>query len=128
MENSRKILEMLSEKKIGPAEAEKLLSALGEGKKTFQCFNIIVSCPEEDGTKVKIRVPLCLLRAGMQFANVIPEQSLEKAQSAMLNKGIKFDLKTLSSMDVDELIQTIQELEIFVDDAESGESVRIFCE
>ncbi len=114
-EKRNKILTMLSEGKIEIAEAEKLLNALGS--KEF--LNILVDPKEEEGTRVKIKVPLRLMRAGVKLANFMPEHSRERVEEALQKRGIAFDLSN-----IDEFIEDLQQLELFVDDEER---VQIFC-
>lgn len=136
MEHKTKILGMLAEGKIDVSEAEKLLNAVASKetsqKKEFagtsqQFFNILVDSKKEEGTRVKIKVPLRLIKAGMKFVNLIPEKSREKIQNAMREKGINFDLNEIDSLNVDDLLDALQALEVAVDDSETSESIRIFC-
>lgn len=135
MDYKTKILTMLAEGKIDVSEAEKLLkavepkemppeNAVSSGTKQF--FNVLIESKKEGGTRVKIKVPLRLLKAGMKFVNIIPEESRKRIQGALRDKGINFDLNDLDSLS-DELLDAIRALEIAVDDNETSESVRIFC-
>ena len=134
MDNKAKILAMLAEGKIDVTEAEKLLNAVDAkerwSKKDFptsqQFFNILVDSKKEGGTRVKIKVPFRLIRAGMKFVKLIPEQSRNKIQGAMRDKGIDFDLNDINTLN-DDLLEALQTLEVSVDDSETSESVRIFC-
>lgn len=136
MEPRTQILEMLAEGKIDVSEAEKLLNAVDFKetplKREFsgtsqQFFNILVDSKKKEGTRVKIKVPIRLIKAGMKFANLIPEESRKKIQIAMRDKGINFDLNEIDALNVDELLDALQALEVAVDDSETGENVRIFC-
>jgi hypothetical protein len=127
---------MLAEGKIDVSEAEKLLNAI-DSKETSsrkecsetaqQFFNVLIDSKKEGGTRVKIKVPLRLLKAGMKFVNLIPEESRKKIQIAMRDKGINFDLNEIDSLNADELLDALQALEIAVNDSETSESIRIFC-
>jgi hypothetical protein len=135
MEHKTKILAMLAEGKIDVSEAEKLLNAVDskespkrEFSETAQrFFNILIDSKKDEGTRVKIKVPLRLIKAGMKFASLIPEESRKKIQIAMRDKGINFDLNELDSLNVDELLDALQTLEVAVNDSETSETIRIFC-
>ena len=133
IEHKTKILAMLAEGKIDVSEAEKLLDAVDSRESapkreiSQQFFNIFIDSKNEGGTRVKIKVPLRLLKAGMKFANLIPEESRNKIQTAMRNKGIKFNLDEMDSLNIDELLEALQALDIAVEDGETSETIRIFC-
>ncbi|MCU0612763.1 MAG: hypothetical protein MUE60_13370 [Candidatus Eisenbacteria bacterium] len=120
-----RILRLVAEGKATPEEAERLLSAVGKeaplpvAKGTPRYLRVTVD--SSDGDKVNIRVPLALVRAGMKFSALVPRDAREQ----MEEKGI--DLTALSSMDTEELIQALKELEVNVD-SHDGDVVRVFCE
>jgi len=138
-EEKKKILEMLSGSKITVDEAQKLLGVIdtdGSEKTSsdipqFLRIEVEPKC-DKRGDRVKIKVPLKLLRAGMKLAALIPGACHDRIQSAMNKKGIDFDLNEFSSKNVDELIVALKDLEVFVDseDEEEGhsETVKIYCE
>ena len=87
-EHRRQILQMLSEGKISADEAERLIAALEErpagssenvsdsGAKARPKYLRVQVDSEDDGhegpTKVNVRVPMQLLRAGVKLAGLIP--------------------------------------------------------
>lgn len=135
-EHRNKILKMVAEGKISVDEAGRLLDALPETAERVErpsggapkFLKIVVESTAEKGAHVNIKVPLRLLHAGMKIANLIPEKSRDKVQKAIDSKGIQFDLATLESLDAEELIETLSELDISAIDDESGERVRIYCQ
>lgn len=143
-ENRRQILQMLSEGKITADEAERLIAALekepppagdatahGEVlKPRAKYLRVLVEAQDHhsgNGTKkVNIRVPMRLLRAGVRLSALIPPQARERANAAMRQKGIDFDIAQIKPENLEELIEQLNDLELNVDDEHA--KVRIFCE
>src|SRR5579872_1086037 len=112
-ENRRRILQMLSEGKITADEAERLIAALEKGptmtatdsphaevlKPRAKYLRVLVEADDRDHngkqTKVNIRVPMQLLRAGVRLGALLPPQAREKANAAMREKGIDFDINQI---------------------------------
>ena len=89
-ENRRQILNMLAQGKITVDEAERLLSAVerepassvGESDEArrndkVKYLRVVVDAQDdEDGpTKVNVRVPMQLLRAGVKLSSIIPPRA-----------------------------------------------------
>jgi len=145
-EHRRQILQMLSEGKISADEAERLIAAVEEpfnGKFADQAFGQkprpkylrVVVDSEDDGrqdgpTKVNVRVPMQLLRAGVKLAGLLPAQALHRANHAMQEQGIPIDLTQIKPENLEELVEHLSELTVDVDqkDAASKVKVRVFCE
>jgi hypothetical protein len=146
-ENRKQILEMLAQGKINADEAERLIAALEREPAQAQAasdaaqttvakprpkyLRVAVESANEyshggQPTKVNIRVPLALLRAGVRLGNLIPPQARDKANAAMREQGIDIDLNKLKPENIEELIDQIQDVAIDVD--EDRAKVRIFCE
>ncbi len=135
-EERRQILKMVAEGKISPAEAEQLLDAVArtgpeadatqpaDVKAKPKFLRILVE--ESDGDRVNIRVPLSLLRAGVKFGSLLPDQAREKVSGALEAKGIHLDMANAADA-VEDLIQQLGELSIDVDEGD-GDKVRIFCQ
>jgi len=126
----RQILDMLDEGKITAEEAERLLEKLGvegrteDGSKAVKAHKLKylrVLVESADGDNVNVRVPLALVKAGIKLKGVIPEH----AHAKMHEKGV--DLDALSSLDEDELMEALRELQVDVD-SDKGDTVKIFCE
>ncbi len=146
-EHRRQILQMLSEGKINSEEAERLISALEDrpsgqssqsvsdsGTKTRPKY-LRVQVDSEDGghdgpTKVNVRVPMQLLRAGVKLAGLIPAQALQRANVAIHEKGIAFDLSQIKPENLEELIDQLNDLSVDVDqkDHATKVKVKVFCE
>jgi hypothetical protein len=136
-EDRRRILEMLAQGKITAEEAEGLLDAVGAApggqvgaspmaKAKPRYLRVVV---DDDGDRVNIRVPLQLLRAGVKLKGLIPSDAQAKVNTALNEKGIQFDLADLSPETLDELIDSLGELTVDVEEAGSaGAKVRVFCE
>ncbi len=146
-ENRRQILRMLSEGKISTEEAERLISALEEPsaarpsgsasssdtKARPKYLRVQVDAQEngqEGPTKVNVRVPMQLLRAGVKLAGLIPPQALHRANTAIHEKGIPFDLSQIKPENLEELVEQLNDLSVDVDqaDRDTKGKVRVFCE
>ena len=143
-DSQKRILEMLTEKKITVEEAERLLSLTGneeelENKSTdswtdklpFKYLRVVVQPgPEAEagqGTeKVNVRVPVKLIRAGLKLTALIPPQAADKMNEAMREKGVDFDFRNLKPDDIDELIEALSDLQVDVNDGK--ESVKVYME
>jgi hypothetical protein len=130
-DESRKILEMLSEGKVTVDEAERLLKALGGAEeagagteaaapKRPKYLRVLVQDGEDN---VNIRVPLGLVRAGMKLKSLLPEKARRKIEDKM--GGI--DISGIKPENIDEVLSKLGELHVDVDGGD-GEKVRIFCE
>ena len=146
-EHRRQILEMLSEGKVNADEAERLISAsegpsslssepgsASAGKSRPKYLRVQVDSEDDGGrdgpTKVNVRVPMQLLRAGVKLAYLLPAAAMQKANLAMLEKGIPVDLTQIKPENLEELVEQLSDLTVDVDqkDANSKVKVRVFCE
>jgi len=145
-ENRMQILEMLAEGKITADEAERLIAALektpaeadreaagGARRADAKYLRVLVEAESETGneapTKVNIRVPVKLLRAGVRLAGLIPSEAREHVNRAMHEKGMDFDLSQLKPENLDELIDNLQDLSVDVDQKGGKKAtVKVFCE
>ena len=112
-ENRRQILDMLAQGKITAGEAERLLAALekepmGAATATIETrrndrlkyLRVVVDAVDESGpTKVNIRIPMQLLRAGVRLTSLIPPQAREQVNEAMHKKGMQ-DTKDRTAQDL----------------------------
>jgi hypothetical protein len=133
-EERKKILEMLSEKKITAEEAEELLSAIskegagtGTVKKEPKYLRIMVEPGPNSKSpdRVNVRVPLKLIRAGLKLAALIPKGAQSQVNDALHEKGIEMDFSQIKPEDLENIITQLDDLTV---DVEGKESVRIFCE
>ncbi|HEV2467898.1 MAG TPA: hypothetical protein VGS78_01790 [Candidatus Sulfotelmatobacter sp.] len=146
-EHRRQILQMLSEGKINANEAERLISAFEEssrsrsadeslsaGKSRPKYLRVVVDSEDDGGhdgpTKVNIRVPMQLLRAGVKLASLLPAQALHRANHAMQEQGLPIDLTQIRPENLEELVEHLNDLTVDVDqkDANTKVKVRVFCE
>jgi hypothetical protein len=142
-ENRRQILEMLAAGQITAEEAERLLSALDKSetppagpatesapKPKPKYLRVLVRSEEghnpNDPSTVNIRVPMQLLRAGVRLASLIPVQAREHINNAMRDKGVPFDIAQIKPENLEELVDTLDDLTVDVD--QRNAKVRVFCE
>jgi hypothetical protein len=140
-EQRRQILQMLAEGRITADEAERLIDALEReqpesppgaaprSKPRPKYLRVVVN---EDGSggdgpsRVNVRVPLQLLRAGVRLASLIPPQALTRVNAELTKSGVPIDLTQLKPQHIEELIEQLDELTIDVDQPET--KVQVFCE
>jgi hypothetical protein len=146
-EHRRQILQMLAEGKISADEAERLISAFEQSsarpadsestpsEKTRPKYLRVQVDSEDDGghdgpTKVNVRVPMQLLRAGVRLAGLIPSQALHQANEAIHANGIPFDLTQIKPENLEELVEQLSDLSVDVDqkDDHTKVKVKVFCE
>ncbi|HYM77500.1 MAG TPA: hypothetical protein VE377_16130 [Candidatus Dormibacteraeota bacterium] len=144
-EHRRQILQMLSEGKITADEAERLIAAMeppvsassdaaSPAKPRPKYLRVVVDSEDDGGhdgpTKVNVRVPMQLLRAGVRLAGLIPAQALNRANHAMQEQGFPIDLSQIKPENLEELVEQLNDLTVDVDqkDANTKVKVRVFCE
>jgi polyhydroxyalkanoate synthesis regulator phasin len=141
-EHRRQILQMLAEGKITADEAERLIDALEREQPESQpgaaprpkprpkYLRVVVNSVDDssgDGpSRVNVRIPLQLLRAGVRLTSLIPPQALTKLNTELDKSGVPIDLTQLKPQHIEELIEQLDELVVDVDDAEN--KVQVFCE
>lgn len=139
-ENRRQILDMLAQGKITADEAERLLSAVERGSDTMvsvpsverrnalKYLRVVVDAVDErEGpTKVNVRVPIQLLRAGVKLTSIIPPRARTEVNEALAKEGIDVDIGKLTPESLEEIIEQLRDLTVDVD-AERAK-VRVFCE
>jgi len=138
-DDRRSILQMLAEGKINAEEAERLLSALdrsepaaprpvaaGGGAPRYLRVSVDTDEPGDGPTKVNIRVPMSLLRAGVRLTSLIPPQARDHLNAELAKNGVPFDIATLKPENLEDLIDQLNELTVDVDQEKT--KVRIYCE
>lgn len=140
-EDRRTILNMLSQGKITPEEAERLLAAVeaapaaaraapsSDAPKAKPKYLRVAVDTDEHGkpTRVNVRVPMQLLRAGVRLSSIIPPEARERVNEAMRRKGhTAFDLNSLKPENLEELVEQLNDLTVDVDQERT--KVRIYCE
>ena len=134
-DNRRQILDLLAEGKITAGEAERLIAAVEKSDApqsradgNFKDLRVLVDAqdPHDGPTKVNVRVPMQLLRAGVRLTGVIPDRAREQVNEAMRKEGIPFDINKLTPDNLEEMIEQLRDLTVDVDNASA--KVRVFCE
>jgi hypothetical protein len=144
-DSKKKILEMLDKKKITAEEAYRLLSVLDSKEgghedagretndKTKHKYLRVTIGPGENQSnsehidRVNVRVPMSLIRAGIKLTSLIPPEALDKANQALNDKGIKFDVRNMKPDDVESLIDALGDTQIDIEGGK-GEKVKVFVE
>jgi len=136
-DNRRQILDMLAQGKLTAEEAERLIAALerSAGGATAMTENdkvkylrvlVDTNDPLDGPTKVNVRVPMQLLRAGVRLTGVIPASARAEVNNALRKEGIAFDINNVTPQNLEELIEQLRELTVDVDNENT--KVRVFCE
>jgi len=142
-ENRKQILDMLAAGKITADEAERLIAALERApigdaagaaplarKPLPKYLRVVVEAEDGHGadtmTKVNIRVPFQLLRAGVKLANFMPPKARMQVNEALREKGIDFDVSQIKPENLDELIEQLHDVVVDMDNGRA--KVKVFCE
>src|SRR3978361_1932964 len=102
-DNRRQILDMLAQGKISSDEAERLIAALERSDlaprdiSNVKYLRVLVDAndPLDGPTKVNVRVPMQLLRAGVRLTGVIPTKARDQVNEALRKEGIAFDINNV---------------------------------
>ena len=132
-EETRRVLEMLSQGKVNVQEAEQLLHAVGspepgpdDRKVEPRYFRILVNKPAREGKKaenVNIKVPMTVVRGGLRIGALFPGFLARK--KVQLGNGAELDLSKVTYADLEAMIKDIGEVTVDVD---GDAQVRIRCE
>jgi hypothetical protein len=141
-EQHRQILQMLAEGKITADEAEQLMNALDreqpessagvapttKAKPKPKYLRVLVedSSAGDEPSRVNVRVPLQLLRAGVRLTSLVPPPALTRINAELDKAGVPIDLAQLKPQDLEELIDHFGDILIDVDDPST--KVQVFCE
>ena len=141
-ENSRRVLEMLSEGKVSVDEAERLLSLVDEEPETTTAVQppappappqagsarryLRVTVDSNDDEHIDVRVPLALIKAGVKLHTLLPAQATTGINTALQDNGINVDIDNLRTEDLELLIDALSEIEVNIQDGD--EKVRVYCE
>lgn len=142
MNNDRRsVLQMLADGKINADEAERLMGAMerSEAPPAFEprpapgrnampkYLRVTVDALEHGSpTKVNVRVPMALLRAGVRLTSLIPPAARDEVNRELAKNGVHFDISQLKPENLDELISHLDDLTVDVDSADA--KVRVYCE
>jgi polyhydroxyalkanoate synthesis regulator phasin len=140
-DNRLQVLRMLDAGQVSAEEADRLIAALDRqaivpaartvevAASTPRYLRIFVDEQGSDGdgpTKVNIRVPFQLLRAGVRLASLIPNNAKDQINEALNKNGVPIDVTQLKPEDLDELVLHLADLTIDVEEKDT--KVRIFAE
>jgi len=141
-EQRRQVLQMLADGKITAAEAERLIDALAREepesspgaaprpKSRPRYLRVVVQSDDDSGgdapSRINVRVPLQLLRAGVRLTSLLPPEALLKINAELDRSGVPIDLTQLKPQHIEDLIEHLDELTVDVEDP--GSKVRVFCE
>jgi hypothetical protein len=153
-ERRKEVLQMLAAGKITADEAERLIAALEKdkhppagaadanseaaAKAKPKYLRVVVDAPGDSEighglggskggpTKVNIRVPMQLLRAGVKLASLIPQQAQVYVNDALRENGLTVDLSQLKPENLEELIDGLSDM--MVDVVDKDAKVAVFCE
>lgn len=139
-EERRQILQMLADDKITADEAERLISALERERPESppgtalspaarpKYLRMMMNADDGIGgtSRLNVRVPLKLLRAGVRLTSLIPPQVLTKINTELDRKGVPVDLTELKPQHIEDLIEGLDDLTFDLDDPDN--KMRIYCE
>jgi hypothetical protein len=141
-----RILDLLATGKINAEEAARLLDALGSrqaqaadaetaaetagtagaAKSSTTPKFMYVKVVSVKGDNVNVKIPLSLVRAGLKLTSLIPPQAMDQINKSMAEHGMKMDVSNLKPEDLEELIESLREMEVNVD-AANGDNVRVYA-
>ncbi len=138
-EDRKRILGLLAEGRITAEEAGRLFDALGSAsgagspghvafKGAPKYFRVEVDAHEagEGPTKVNVRIPMQLLRAGVRMSALIPSTARDQINLAMAKQGVAFDINQLKPENLEDLIEHLRDFSVDVDNEQA--KVRVYCE
>jgi hypothetical protein len=151
IDDTRRVLDMLSQGKITVDEADRLLKAISagrpadavtadaapDGRGPARWFRINIHKPAKDEghtpKDVNIRVPIAVVKGGMRLGAIIATFAGEKAAQRMKERGLDLDLSTINGdlsrmngAEFDTFMKSLDDMNIEIDDGKS--QVRITAE
>lgn len=97
------------------------------GKPAGPAKYMYVKVVSTNGDNVNVKVPLGLVRAGLKLTSLIPQPAVDQINKSMAQQGMSIDLMNLTPKDLEELIESLREMEVNVDNAVTGDNVRVYC-
>ena len=138
-EDRKRILALLADGKISAEEADRLIDALGRtpaagapaatgSNGAPKYFRVEVDSREagEGPTKVNVRIPMQLLRAGVRLSALIPSTARDEINVSMAKQGIAVDINQLKPENLEDLIEHLSDFSVDVDNEQA--KVRVYCE
>jgi hypothetical protein len=109
----------------------KTLPPIAEAKpaapKSPKYLRVQVEEHDGDNSKVNIRVPLNLIRAGVRLTALLPAGLHGQINKALKDNGVDLDVSKVKPENLEELVEHLAELTVDVDGGK-GDKVRIYCE
>ena len=141
-ENRKQILAMLAEGRINADEAERLFAALDGAappaakmlaSQAPKYLRVLMEADDKHGgevrSKINIRVPLQLLRAGVKLASLLPPEAREQMNAALHDKGVGLDINQIKPENLDALIENLKDVSIDISGKKNRHAtIRVFCE
>jgi hypothetical protein len=78
------------------------------------------------GDNVNVKIPLSLVRAGLKLTSLIPPHAADQINKSMAEKGMSFDLASMKPEDLEDVVESLREMEINVD-SNNGDTVRVYA-
>ena len=139
-EDRKRVLAMLADGKITAEEAERLLDAMGRpvtasvleaprpanGSPKYFRVEVYADEPGDGPTKVNVRIPMQLLRAGVRLSALIPPRARDEVNRALAREGVPFDINQIKPENLEELIEHLSDFSVDVDNEKA--KVRVYCE
>ena len=141
-DETRRVLDLLSQGKITTDDAQRLLSAINAAateaavpapaeadKPKARWVRINVHKPAKEGHRekdVNIRVPIAIVRSGMRLGALIPGLAGDQVAKKMRERGLDVDFTKLDGVAIDAILKDLGETNIEIDDGKA--QVRITCE
>jgi hypothetical protein len=139
-EERDRILDLLAAGKISAEEAGRLLDAVDQRAAQAGPTSASSAAPKSGGVpkfmyvkvvstkgdNVNVKIPLSLVRAGLKLTSLIPPQAMEQIDKTMAEKGMSFDLKNLKPEDLEDIVESLREMEVNIDSAD-GDNVRVYA-
>lgn len=72
-----------------------------------------------------VKIPLALLKTGLNITKLIPLEAQSTIQESMQSKGISFDFTSFDSQNIEEIIDALEQMSIDVETDES--TIKVFC-
>jgi hypothetical protein len=89
----------------------------------------VVMVDNSDGggpSRINVRIPLQLLRAGVRLTTLVPPQALTKINAELAKSGVPIDLTELKPQHIEDLIEQLDEVDVDINDPST--TVQVFCE
>lgn len=129
-DEAERLLQLTSTGSVGKAASSSATSVVAQILDPKFIRIMVEPSPDATGNHarhhVNVRVPLKIIRAGVNLASLIPNDAGHMVQDSLLNKGYKGDLSKLDATALDELIEALQELSI--DATVDNHLVKVFVE